>query len=108
MAVLVVFESMFENTKVVADAVAQGLARHLRVEQVEVGAAPAVIGDEVELLGTGSRARDGRSWTERPVPDDTSDPPGVGRPSGPPAIGPLHRGRPPLSVRVPATTRWRP
>lgn len=53
MAALVVFESMFGNTKMVADAVAEGLARHLRVEQVEVGAAPTVIGGEVELLVVG-------------------------------------------------------
>jgi hypothetical protein len=53
MTVLVVFESMFGNTKVIADAVAEGLARHLPVEQVEVGAAPTVIGGEVELLVVG-------------------------------------------------------
>lgn len=53
MAALVVFESMFGNTKMVADAVAEGLAGHLRVEQVEVGAAPTVIGGEVELLVVG-------------------------------------------------------
>lgn len=53
MAALVVFESMFGNTKMVADAVAEGLARHLRVEQVEVGAAPMVFGGEVELLVVG-------------------------------------------------------
>jgi flavodoxin len=32
MAVLVVFESMFGNTKMIADAVAEGLAPHLPVE----------------------------------------------------------------------------
>jgi hypothetical protein len=53
MTVLVVFESMFGNTKLVADAVAEGLARHLPVEQVEVGAAPTVIDGEVELLVVG-------------------------------------------------------
>ena len=35
MTVLVVFESMFGNTRAIADAVAEGLARHLPVEQVE-------------------------------------------------------------------------
>jgi hypothetical protein len=53
MTVLVVFESMFGNTKVIANAVAEGLARHLPVQQVEVGAAPAVIGGEVDLLVVG-------------------------------------------------------
>ena len=53
MTALVVFESMFGNTKVIADAVAEGLARHLPVRQVEVGAAPTVIGGEVELLVVG-------------------------------------------------------
>jgi hypothetical protein len=53
MTALVVFESMFGNTQVIADAVAEGLARHLPVEQVEVGAAPTVIGGEVELLVVG-------------------------------------------------------
>jgi hypothetical protein len=53
MTVLVVFESMFGNTKVIADAVAEGLAGHLPVEQVEVGVAPTVIGGEVELLVVG-------------------------------------------------------
>ena len=53
MTVLVVFESMFGNTKLIADAVAEGLAQHLPVEQVEVGTAPTVIGGEVELLVVG-------------------------------------------------------
>ena len=53
MAALVVFESMFGNTQQIADAVAEGLAEHLSVEQVEVGAAPTVIGHDVELLVIG-------------------------------------------------------
>jgi flavodoxin len=53
MTVLVVFESMFGNTRAIADAVAEGLARHLPVQQVEVGRAPTVIGGEVELLVVG-------------------------------------------------------
>jgi hypothetical protein len=51
MAVVVVFESMFGNTKVIADAVAEGLARHLPVRQVEVGAAPTVIGGPTHAFG---------------------------------------------------------
>jgi len=34
----------------VAQAVADGLARHLPVDLVEVGAAPAAVGPDVELL----------------------------------------------------------
>ena len=50
---LVIFESMFGNTQVVAQAVADGLARHLPVDLVEVGTAPAAIGPDVELLVVG-------------------------------------------------------
>jgi flavodoxin len=50
MTALVVFESMFGNTKLIADAVAEGVARHLPVDQVEVSTAPTVIGGEVQLL----------------------------------------------------------
>jgi hypothetical protein len=53
MPVLVVFESMFGNTRLIADAVAEGLARHVPAQQVEVGAAPTVIAGEVELLVVG-------------------------------------------------------
>ena len=53
MAALLVFESMFGNTQQVADAVTAGLSRHLAVDQVEVGAAPATIGRDVELLVVG-------------------------------------------------------
>jgi hypothetical protein len=53
MAALVVFESMFGNTQQIADAITEGLSRQLPVEQVEVGAAPAVIGHDVELLVVG-------------------------------------------------------
>jgi hypothetical protein len=53
MAALVVFESMFGNTRQIADAVTEGLSGHLPVEQVEVGAAPAAIGRDVELLVMG-------------------------------------------------------
>jgi hypothetical protein len=50
---LVIFESMFGNTQVIAQAVADGLARHLPVDLVEVGAAPAAVGPDVELLVVG-------------------------------------------------------
>jgi hypothetical protein len=50
---LVIFESMFGNTQVIAQAVADGLARHLPVDLVEVGEAPAAVGADVELLVVG-------------------------------------------------------
>ena len=53
MAALIVFESMFGNTRQIADAVTEGLSRHLPVEQVEVGAAPVVFGPDVEVLVDG-------------------------------------------------------
>jgi hypothetical protein len=53
MAALVVFESMFGNTRRIADSVTEGLSEQLPVELVEVGAAPAAIGDDVELLVVG-------------------------------------------------------
>ena len=73
MTTLLVFESMFGNTQQIADAVAEGLSEHLPVEQVEVGAAPTVIGDDVELLVIGgpthafglSRSRTRQSATQQ-------------------------------------------
>jgi hypothetical protein len=53
MAAFLVFESMFGNTRQIADAVTEGLSEHLPVEQVEVGAAPAAISGDVELLVVG-------------------------------------------------------
>jgi hypothetical protein len=53
MRALVVFESMFGNTELVAEAVAAGLSTAVRVEVVEVGAAPTVIGDDVTMLVVG-------------------------------------------------------
>lgn len=54
MRVLVVFESMFGNTERIARAVADGLAPHAEVELVEVGAAPADLGDGLDLLVVGA------------------------------------------------------
>jgi hypothetical protein len=53
MRALVVYESMFGNTQVIADAIADGLAGRMRVDTVEVGVAPASIGDDVGLLVVG-------------------------------------------------------
>jgi len=50
----VVFESMFGNTQVIARAVAEGLwLQGMSVDIEEVGAAPTVIGHDVDLLVVG-------------------------------------------------------
>ena len=53
MGALVVYESMFGNTKAIAEAVAEGLATRMRAEVVEVGSAPAHVGREIALLVAG-------------------------------------------------------
>ena len=50
---LVVYESMFGNTKLIAEAIAAGLDEHLQVVLAEVSAAPAVIGPQTDLLVVG-------------------------------------------------------
>ena len=49
----VVFESMFGNTQVIAQAVADGLAESMSVDVEEVGSAATEIAGEVELLVVG-------------------------------------------------------
>jgi hypothetical protein len=51
---LVVYESMFGGTRQVAEAVADGLARSTRCTVVEVGAAPTVVDNDVDLLVIGA------------------------------------------------------
>ncbi|WP_214322560.1 flavodoxin family protein [Nonomuraea sediminis] len=53
MYALVIYESMFGNTRRVAEAVAKGLSSHLRAETVEVSRAPDSVGGEVGLLVIG-------------------------------------------------------
>lgn len=53
MRALVVFESMFGDTKAVADAIAMGLAETMKVETVEVGGAPAIIDPVIDVLVVG-------------------------------------------------------
>jgi len=53
MRAMVVYESMFGNTQQVAEAVAAGLATHMTVELLEVGAAPPAIGEDITLLVVG-------------------------------------------------------
>ena len=54
MRALVVYESMFGNTQAVARAVAEGLEPRLETEVVEVGAAPAAVGEDVSVLVIGA------------------------------------------------------
>ena len=67
MTAVVVFESMFGNTQQIADAVSEGLAQHLRVDQVEVSAASAVVGDWAGAARIGLR-----EWLDT-LPKGSSD-----------------------------------
>jgi hypothetical protein len=53
MRALVVYESMFGNTRTVAQAIAEGLAVHADVTLIEVGAAPMAIDAGIALLVVG-------------------------------------------------------
>lgn len=53
MRALVVYESMFGNTREVAHAVAKGLQESMTTDLVEVGTAPTVLGDDISLLVVG-------------------------------------------------------
>lgn len=53
MRALVVYESMFGNTRAIAETIADGVAVHMPAEAVEVGSAPAAIGGDVRLLVVG-------------------------------------------------------
>jgi len=54
MHALIVFESMYGNTRAIAEAIADGLSTRMRVEVQEVGVAPEVIDDDVALLVVGA------------------------------------------------------
>ena len=53
MRALVVYESMYGNTKRVAQAIADGISQHMTVETIEVSLAPLALTDDVELLVVG-------------------------------------------------------
>jgi hypothetical protein len=53
MRALVVYESMYGNTKAIAAAVADGLSTRMPVQLTEVGAAPTVLADDIGLLVVG-------------------------------------------------------
>jgi len=50
---LIVYESMFGNTRCVAEAIATGMSDTLAVEAVEAAAAPGVLPPDVDLLVVG-------------------------------------------------------
>ncbi|GAB4004617.1 flavodoxin family protein [Glycomyces albus] len=54
MRAVVVYESMFGNTKQLAETVAAALAERMAVELVEVGEAPKVLDPEIGLLVVGA------------------------------------------------------
>src|SRR3954454_4156534 len=54
MRALVVYESMYGNTKEIATAIADGLSTRMPVQLTEVGAAPTVIADDIALLVVGA------------------------------------------------------
>lgn len=54
MKALVIYESMFGNTRAVALAIADGIAQHMAVDAVEVGGAPAELAEDVALLVVGA------------------------------------------------------
>jgi len=63
MTALVIYESMFGNTRAVAEAIADGLAAHTVTELVEVSAAPALLTDDVDLVALGAPTHaHGLSW----------------------------------------------
>lgn len=53
MRALVVYESMFGNTRAVALAIAEGIGQSMAVDAVEVGEAPSIVPPEVDLLVVG-------------------------------------------------------
>lgn len=70
MRALIVYESMFGNTKLVADAVGKGLATELDVDVVEVGSAPhSIDGYDIFLVGGPTHAF---SMTSRQSRADTA------------------------------------
>jgi flavorubredoxin len=53
MRALVIYESMFGNTRVVAEAIGLGLAERMPTEVLEVGEAPVELPDDVTLVVVG-------------------------------------------------------
>ncbi len=53
MHALVVYESMFGNTKLIAEAIAEGLSQRANVDLAEVSAAPEGLVEDIDLLVVG-------------------------------------------------------
>lgn len=67
MKAVVVYESVWGNTREIAEAVASGLARHAEVTVVDVADAPSALPDDVNLVVAGgpTHAERLRVWLER-------------------------------------------
>jgi len=80
MRALVIFESMFGNTRAIAEAIVDGLSSRIHTDLIEVAAAPKVIDDNVGLLVVGgpthafgmSRPGTRRTAAEQAGGDETS------------------------------------
>lgn len=53
MRAVVVYESMFGNTRAIADSIAAGLTDHADVAVLEIGEAPDLVNDDIDLLVVG-------------------------------------------------------
>jgi hypothetical protein len=80
---VVVYESMFGNTRMIADAVAEGLSSRFATDIIEVGLAPTRIAEEVSLVVVGGRllgphrlAKELEEVTSAVVAQKRHDPPG--------------------------------
>lgn len=82
----VVYESMFGNTKLVAEAVADGLSSRLTVDVVEVGAAPTSL-DGVELVVVGGPTHAFGMTRQRTRDDARRQGEQTGHPVGSTAVG---------------------
>jgi flavodoxin len=99
MRALVVYESMFGNTREVASAVARGLATHMAVDLYEVGDAPDEVGEGTDLVVVGGPTHAfsmSRPTTRRSAADQAETPlvsTGRGLREWIDAAGPTLRGR---------------
>lgn len=99
MRALVVYESMFGNTRAVAEAVSYGLSKGMTVDLREVGAAPDEIGEDVDLVVAGGPTHAfsmSRTSTRKSAADQADGPlvsPGRGLREWIESAGPSLRGR---------------